>query len=57
MVNIPFIFRGYRILGKKFNIKTTIVNVRLTLVVEAVTFLDVTKDNLLVAIFGAFSLF
>lgn len=55
-VNIPFIILGYNILGKSFAIKTALAISGLALVVATVTFPDVTKDNLLVALFGGFFL-
>ena len=56
IVNIPFIFLGYRIMGKVFAIKTAFAISGLALVVATVSFPDVTKDNLLVALFGGFFL-
>ena len=55
-VNIPFIFLGYRIMGKIFAIKTSLAITMLALVVATVTFPNITNDNLLVAIFGGFFL-
>lgn len=55
-VNIPFIFLGYRIMGKRFAIKTALAIIGLALCVAFVPFPDVTNDDLLVAIFGGFFL-
>lgn len=55
-INIPFIILGYNIISKAFAIKTMLAISGLALVVATVTFPDVTKDNLLVAIFGGFFL-
>ncbi len=55
-VNIPFIFLGYKIIGKAFAIKTILAISGLALVVATVTFPNVTNDNLLVAVFGGFFL-
>jgi uncharacterized membrane-anchored protein YitT (DUF2179 family) len=55
-VNIPFIILGYRVMGKAFAIKTAFAIAGLALVLATVTFPDVTKDNLLVAVFGGFFL-
>jgi uncharacterized membrane-anchored protein YitT (DUF2179 family) len=55
-INIPFIILGYKVLGKQFAIKTTLAIMGLALCVATVNFPDVTKDNLLVAIFGGFFL-
>lgn len=55
-INIPFIILGYYILGKQFAVKTALAITGLALCVATVHFPDVTKDNLLVAIFGGFFL-
>jgi uncharacterized membrane-anchored protein YitT (DUF2179 family) len=55
-INIPFIFLGYKILGKQFAIKTALAISGLALCVGTVQFPNVTDDNLLVAIFGGFFL-
>ena len=52
VVNIPFIFLAYKVIGKSFALKTALAISGLALVVGTVTFPDVTKDNLLVALFG-----
>src|SRR5438105_3966872 len=56
LINIPFIILGYNIIGKAFAIKTSLAIAGLALVLATVHFPDVTKDNLLVAIFGGFFL-
>ncbi len=56
LVNIPFIFLGYKIMGQVFAVKTALAISGLALVVATVNFPDVTKDNLLVALFGGFFL-
>ena len=56
LVNIPFIFLGYKIMGKAFAIKTSLAIAGLALVVGTVTFPSITNDKLLVAIFGGFFL-
>ncbi len=55
-VNIPFIILGYTTMGRTFAIKTIIAISGLALVLGTVHFPDVTKDNLLVAVFGGFFL-
>ena len=55
-INIPFVILGYKIIGKAFAIKTMLAISGLALVVATVSFPDVTRDNLLVAIFGGFFL-
>lgn len=56
LVNIPFVFLGYKIMGKIFAIKTSLAIAGLALVVGTITFPNITNDNLLVAIFGGFFL-
>ena len=55
-VNIPFIILAYHTVGKVFALKTMLAISGLALVVATVSFPDVTKDNLLVAVFGGFFL-
>ena len=55
-VNIPFILLGYKIMGSQFAIKTALAISGLSLCLATVSFPDVTKDNLLVALFGGFFL-
>lgn len=55
-VNIPFIILGYKIMGRQFAIKTALAITGLSICLATVTFPDVTKDNLLVAVFGGFFL-
>lgn len=55
-VNIPFVILAYNVLGKNFAIKTALAISGLALCLATVNFPDVTKDNLLVAIFGGFFL-
>ena len=55
-VNIPFIILAYYVIGKQFAIKTALAITGLSIVLATVSFPDVTKDNLLVAIFGGFFL-
>jgi uncharacterized membrane-anchored protein YitT (DUF2179 family) len=55
-INIPFIILGYVILGRQFAVKTVLAISGLALCLATVNFPDVTKDNLLVAMFGGFFL-
>ena len=56
MINIPFIFLAYSVIGKQFAIKTCLAITGLAICLATVTFPNVTDDNLLVAIFGGFFL-
>jgi uncharacterized membrane-anchored protein YitT (DUF2179 family) len=54
IINLPFIALGYRQIGKKFAIKSTLAILGLSLCLALVKFPDVTHDKLLTAIFGGF---
>lgn len=56
IVNIPFVILAFNILGKGFALKTALAITGLALCLATVNFPDVTKDNLLVAVFGGFFL-
>jgi uncharacterized membrane-anchored protein YitT (DUF2179 family) len=51
-INIPFIFLGFKIMGKSFAIKTMLAIAGLAICVALIDFPSVTNDKLLVAIFG-----
>lgn len=55
-INIPFVILGYKVMGKQFAIKTALAITGLAICLAIVKFPDVTKDNLLVAVFGGFFL-
>jgi len=52
VTNFPFIFLGYRHLGKAFAIRSVFSILGLSLVLATVHFPDVTSDKLLTAVFG-----
>ena len=56
IVNIPFVFLGYRVIGKQFAIKTAFAIAGLAICIATVHFKPVTHDKLLVAVFGGFFL-
>lgn len=56
LVNIPFLFMGYRVIGRQFAVKTLCAILGLALVLATVSFPEVTQDKLLVAVFGGFFL-
>lgn len=56
IINIPFVFLGYKIIGKQFAIKTALAITGLAICVATVHFPEVTHDKLLVALFGGFFL-
>lgn len=56
IINIPFIFLGWNQLGKVFALKSIIAISLLALMVATVHFEPVTRDKLLVAVFGGFFL-
>ncbi|TAI47927.1 YitT family protein [Flagellimonas allohymeniacidonis] len=56
MVNLPFLFMAYRVIGKQFAIKAVLAIFGLALTLVLVNFPEVTQDKLLVAVFGGFFL-
>jgi uncharacterized membrane-anchored protein YitT (DUF2179 family) len=56
IINIPFIWLGYKRVDKLFAIKTLAAIVVLALILFFVEFPDVTNDKLLTAVFGGFFL-
>ncbi len=54
IINLPFIALGYRQIGKKFAIKSTLAILGLSICLAVVKFPDVTPDKLLTAVFGGF---
>lgn len=56
IINIPFIFLGYIVIGKQFAIKTALAIAGLALCVATVQIDPITTDKLLVAAFGGFFL-
>ena len=56
IINIPFIWLGYKRVDKIFAIKTLVAIIVLALILFFVEFPDVTNDKLLTAVFGGFFL-
>lgn len=56
IINIPFVFIGYKTLGKVFAFKAASAIIGLALCVTFVHFPSVTHDKLLVSVFGGFFL-
>jgi uncharacterized membrane-anchored protein YitT (DUF2179 family) len=54
IINLPFIALGYRQIGKRFAIKSTLAILGLSICLAVVKFPDVTPDKLLTAVFGGF---
>ncbi|MEY2923513.1 MAG: hypothetical protein RLZZ337_53 [Bacteroidota bacterium] len=54
VLNIPFIFIGYHKIGKTFAVQAFITIVVLALALEFLEVPTVTKDNILIAVFGGF---
>jgi len=55
-VNIPFVYLGYKVIGRNFAIKTAIAITGLAITVAFVHFPQITHDKLLVSVFGGFFL-
>ena len=56
LINIPFVFLGYKIIGSQFAIKTALAITGLAFCVAYFHFPEITHDKLLVAVFGGFFL-
>lgn len=56
VINIPFVFLGYRQLGKKFAFKTIVAIAALALCVALIPYPQITTDKLLTPVFGGFFL-
>lgn len=56
LVNLPFLLLGFKVVGKNFAIKTTIAILGLALTLAFIEFPEITKDKLLVSVFGGFFL-
>ncbi|MCW3109805.1 MAG: YitT family protein [Segetibacter sp.] len=55
-INLPFVFLGYKLIGKEFAFKTAMAITGLALCVSFVHFPVITHDKLLVSLFGGFCL-
>ncbi len=56
IINLPFVFLGFKTIGNEFAIKTIFGIVALALAVAFIPYPIITEDKLLVAIFGGFFL-
>jgi uncharacterized membrane-anchored protein YitT (DUF2179 family) len=56
LINLPFIFLGYKVIGKEFAIKTAIAITGLAVSIAFIHFPEITHDKVLVAVFGGFFL-
>lgn len=54
VINLPFLFLGYKRLGTSFAIKSALAIAGLSLCLALIHFPDVTHDKLLTAVFGGF---
>lgn len=54
IINVPFLWLGYRKLGIQFAVKSTLAIAGLSLCIALIQFPDVTHDKLLTAVFGGF---
>jgi len=54
VINVPFLWLGYRKLGLSFAIRSTLAIAGLSICLALINFPDVTHDKLLTAVFGGF---
>ena len=52
LINLPFIFIGYKFMGRAFAVRSALAIVGLSVCLFSITFPDVTQDKLLTAVFG-----
>lgn len=52
--NLPFIYMGYRKIGKTFSVNAFIAVVVLAILMTFITFPQITSDKVLIAVFGGF---
>jgi uncharacterized membrane-anchored protein YitT (DUF2179 family) len=55
-VNVPFLFMAYKTIGQQFAVKALLAILGLAMVLALIDFPEVTKDKLLVSVFGGFFL-
>ncbi|MGB4931846.1 MAG: YitT family protein [Chitinophagales bacterium] len=56
IINLPFVFLGFKTIGNEFAIKTILGIIALAIAVAVIPYPIITEDKLLVAIFGGFFL-
>jgi len=56
LVNIPFIYLGFKAIGKQFALKTVLSIIGLALAVAFIPYPEITNDKLLISVFGGFFL-
>lgn len=56
VVNLPFVFLGYKVIGRQFAFKTALAITGLAVCIALVHFPVITSDKILVAVFGGFFL-
>jgi uncharacterized membrane-anchored protein YitT (DUF2179 family) len=54
LINLPFIFLGYKQIGKNFAVKSILAIISLAVVISLVNYPVITSDKLLVSVFGGF---
>jgi uncharacterized membrane-anchored protein YitT (DUF2179 family) len=56
IINLPFLIMGFRVIGREFAVKAVLAIIGLAIVVAIVPYPEITKDKLLIAVFGGFFL-
>lgn len=54
LFNLPFIFMGYKKIGKTFSVNAFIAVILLAVLMTFITFPQITSDKVLIAVFGGF---
>lgn len=56
LVNLPFLILAFKAIGRNFALKAVLAIIGLALAIALIPYPEITKDNLLIAVFGGFFL-
>ena len=56
LVNLPFLILAFKTIGRNFAIKAVLAIIGLAIAIALIPYPEITKDNLLIAVFGGFFL-
>lgn len=56
LVNLPFLILAFKAIGRNFAIKAVLAIIGLAIAIAVIPYPEITKDNLLIAVFGGFFL-
>lgn len=56
LVNLPFVILAFKTIGRNFAVKAVLAIIGLAIAIALIPYPEITKDNLLIAVFGGFFL-